>query len=85
MQTENLNEMIQQVSSIPIAFDEPDFVYTLPRKKLTYDDVKNGASTPEKPVTESTIPQVEVIPESSTEVTTNHYQPESEVSPRTLN
>jgi hypothetical protein len=79
MQTENLNEMIQQVSNEFIAFNEPDFIYTLPRKKLTYEDVKNDASNLEKPVTESTIPQVEVIPENSTtEVDTNHYQPESE-------
>jgi hypothetical protein len=80
MQTENLNEMIQQVSNEFIAFDEPDFIYTLPRKKLMYSDVKNGALTPEKPVIESTIPHVEIIPEStdSTEVDTNHYQPESE-------
>lgn len=66
MQTENLNEMIQQVSNSPVESNEPDFIYTLPRKKLMYDDVKNDALTPDKPVIEST------------EVKTNHYQPESE-------
>ncbi len=79
MQTENLNEMIQEVSNRPVEFNEPDFIYTLPKKKLMYSDVKNDALNVEKPATESTITQVEVIPENSTtEVNTNHYQPESE-------
>lgn len=79
MQTENLNEMIQNNAGSPIEFNEPDFIYTLPRKKLTYSDVKNDVLNVEKPATESTITQVEVIPESSTtEFNTNHYHPESE-------
>ncbi len=79
MQTENLNEMIQEVSSNSVDFNDPDFIYTLPRKKLTYDEVKNDAVNPEKQTTESTIPHVEVVLESSTkEIMANNYQPESE-------
>lgn len=66
MQTENLNEMIQEVSSGPVDFNKPDFIYTLPRKKLMYSDVKNEKLNMEKTVIESTA------------VKTNNYQPESE-------
>ena len=79
MQTENLNEMIQQVSSNPVDLNDPDYIYTLPRKKLTYDDVKNDAVNAEKQTTEPTIPQVEVPKKTgAVKLPDNNYQPGSE-------
>lgn len=79
MSTENLQEMIQQHPGNPIEFNEPDYVYTLPRKKLMYDDIKNETPDGEIPVEESTITRAEIAIESATtEVNTSNYQPESE-------
>jgi hypothetical protein len=81
MITEDLNEMIQEVPSNPMDFNDPDFIYTLPRKKLAYDEVKDDALKSEKQIAESTIPQGEigvVVDSSTKEIMESSYQPESE-------
>ena len=79
MMTENLNEMILQDPSDPFDFGDSDLTYTLPSKKLTYDEVKGDVSNTDKPVTESTIPQVGVNEQNDTKgIIDNNYQPDSE-------
>ena len=79
MISENLQEMIQNNAASPIEFNEPDYVYTLPREKLTYEDVKNEALNAEKPASESTTLQAEVAKKpDSVKLPGNNYLPESE-------
>lgn len=74
MQTENLNEIIQQESKQRFNIDDPDYVYTLSREKLTYDDVKNEIS----PKAEAN-PETQIVPQGSVEeATTSNFEPESE-------
>jgi hypothetical protein len=77
MITENLNEMIQEVSSNRVDLSDPDYIYTLPKKKLTYDEVMNDVSNKDSAPTDFTIPQTGVT-EQDLEIPDNHYKPESE-------
>ena len=79
MQVENLNEMIQQVPKRPVDFNAPDYIYSLPREKLTYDDIVNERSDTENQAADSNLPQVEIVEQTdTTEAPTNNYEPESE-------
>lgn len=81
MNTDNLNEMIQQVSFNPVDVDEPDFVYTLQRDKWLYDEDSDDELDAETPVAESIIPQIldqSIVDLVVKEVDPDNYHPESE-------
>lgn len=79
MQTENLNEMIQEDSKQSTDSELPGYMYTIYTEKSTYDSVKKDPSDMEKPATESISTNLEVIPQSSiSNIPSNNFEPASE-------